>query len=535
MVQGSIVLNLKSGKSAFNQGNYSKALSHYRNVVKLDKSNSEAKKGEKDSLAKLQDQISKKFTDGVNSYNNKKYRDAVKKFEAVLEMDKEYSPAIEYLEKAQAEFENNKVAITIEEYNDSGRDHLQNRNYRQAKEFFNKVLGLDPKNEEAREGLKKCNIGIKSLEKQEAIAKIVGEGTMLFRRKKYNEAIAKFESAKEVDPENQQINDYIAFAKKAKAESENKYYNDGERFYKEGNLLKAKENFEKALEANANNSKIKNRLAEVNSGIFEKVNAAKSLGKDNFIKGNYDIALAKFTEILTFDPENDEIQDFHRDTTVIQGHIVSAKESMGKGLYGEAIDSYNEVLKLNAGDRTVVQLKNEAAAKGKRQESKWFNDGVSLFEKGDLIKAEKQFSRVLSINPNHSEAKNNLSKVTAAIDKKAGSNYKTGLAYYDRKDWKSAISSFNKVLEYKSKYKNTSILLSKARKEYAIQTSGVREKNKKKVDSYLHEGIALYKQDKLQDAIDVWTKILRIDPNHAKAKKYINRAKYKLKELEKLK
>jgi len=63
------------------------------------------------------------------------------------------------------------------------------------------------------------------------------------------------------------------------------------------------------------------------------------------------------------------------------------------------------------------------------------------------------------------------------------------------------------------------------------RTSGTRFKQpteSKEINSLLYEGIRRYSDGEYVEAIEIWEKVFDLDPDNAKAKKYIKRAKYKL-------
>lgn len=535
LVKDNIALNLRLGKQEYNNKNYARSLAHYREVLKLDKKNKTAKKGADQSFAKLQTEIKLHFNKGVDAYNNKKYKTALDEFEKTLALDKEYPPAIEWHKKASAKFEQNKESLTIEEYMDNGKDYFQNKNFKQAKIFFQKVLDIDPNHKKAKSNIKRCDKEIAKMAKQEEIAKIITEGLIHYRRKKFNKAIDVWRKAKKIEPQNKIIDDYIKFAQKAKVESLNKFYNDGVRYYEEGNLIKAKENLDKALQTNPNHSKARQKLAEVKSSIFEIVSRAKKDGKNDFRNSDYDGAEKNFQTVLKYDPENEEINDYIQMTKRIQDYIEEGNRHYKKGAYIEAIESFNNVLEYNKNDTKAKKLIQKALQKGKRQASKWYNNGLRFYKNGELKKAQNRFSSVLKADPDHDEAKSMLKKVDKEINSKVSAYYKNGLSYYEQKNYKKAISEFNKILDLKGNYKDTRRLLAKSNKIYDKQTSKQRALSQQKVQEYLFSGIKLYRDGKLKAAITEWKKVLKVYPNHAKATKYINRAKYKLSQLEKLK
>jgi len=54
------------------------------------------------------------------------------------------------------------------------------------------------------------------------------------------------------------------------------------------------------------------------------------------------------------------------------------------------------------------------------------------------------------------------------------------------------------------------------------------------VNTYYTQGLVHYKNQRLKQAIEQWEKLLVIEPDHKKAKIYINKARRMLKKLEEI-
>ncbi len=535
LVKDAISYNLKFAKSSFKKKQYSDALGYYREVIKLDAKNKEAKNGIKLCQDKLNAVLKKHFNYGIVFFNKKDYVKALKEFKDALEIDSEYLPAKDMLEKTKKFYEKNKTQIDLAQNIKDGMDYFYNKNYEQARVYFKKALAIDPNNAKAKKYLKKCEDNLQDLIKQEKIAKIITDGLIFYRKKKFDKAIKEWIKVKQIDPGNKTIDEYIQYAKRAREESLNKNYNKGIEYFNKGDYLKAKLYLQKALETNPNHSKAKKKLLEVNSIIFTKVTEKKQLGKRAFRKGDYDTAISDFDYVLKIEPENDEFKDRLAQAKKAKAALNEGKKLMEKGDYANAIEKFTMVLDYNSKDSTAKRLMNESLKEGKKQSSKWFNDGMAYYKNGDLKKAQSRFSSVLKADPSHTEAKNMLNKIEKVINNKCSSFYNTAVSYYRSKNYKAAIKNFREILKLKNKYKDTSILLAKSVKIYNKSTEKDRKKLKQKIQEYLYSGIKFYRNGKLKEAIVEWKKVLKISPNHSKAIKYINRAKYKLSQLEKIK
>ncbi len=535
LIKDYITLNLKSAKEEYKKENYAKALKYYREVLRLAPNNKEAKTGVQKSRSKIEEKIKAHFNKGIKFFNKNKLKQAIAEFEKALSLDPEYTPAKDFLTKAQKKYEANKIIFTRQEYMQNGIDFFQNKDFEKAKKYFQKVLEIDPDNNEAREYIERCDEELENLKKQEKIAKIITDGMIFYRKRKYTDAIKIWKKVKEIDPENRIIDEYIEYARRAQEESMNKFYNNGVKYFEQGDLLKAKENLEKALQANPHLKKAKKKLAEVKSAIFQKIYEAKKKGKTEFKKGNYKKAIKYFEEVLTYEKENDEIEDYLKLSEEARSALKEGKKLLKAKKYAEAMEKFNLVLELNKNDKKASNYIKQLLIEGKKQASKWFNQGLNYYKKGDLKRAYIRFLSVVEIEPNHQEARKMLNKVKAEIDKKCASLYKSAISYYERGSYKNAIREFEKILRLKNNYRDTRLLLTKARKRYIAITAKERQVIEEKIQQYLYAGIKLYRNGKLNEAIQEWKKVLKIDPDNSKATKYINRAKYKLKQLEKLK
>ncbi len=519
----------------YDQEQYIKALENYREVLKIEPENDDAKDGVEKCMKKLEKKKEELFNQGVKLYENKKYLDAIKKFEEVLKIDPEHVYARKYLKKVKEEYEANKEKIELERYISDGREYFYNRNFVKAREYFKKALELDPENKVAKDFLKKCDKELKELEKQEKIAKILAEGLIAYRRKEYEKAISIWKRIKEIDPENEVIDQYIESAKKAQMESMNKYYNDGVKFLNDGNLLAAKEAFEKALKTNPNMKKAREKLLEVKSMIQEEVYKSRKAGIAYFKKGDYDKAIENLKKVLYYEKENPEVEDYLRIANECKKALEEAGRFMQQGEYGKAIEQYSLVLEYNPDDKLTKSLLNKAIYKGKKKAIEWFKQGEKYYKQGNLKLAYTKFLSVVKADPENQKAKEMLDKVKKEINKKCEQHYKAGKRFLRNKEYKKAIKEFESVLKYKNVYKDTGVLLVKARRSYKKKASKLLAQQKQKIDKYLYNGIKLYREGKLREAIREWEKVLKIDPQNVKAKRYIKRAKYKLRQLEKLK
>ncbi|WP_406657855.1 tetratricopeptide repeat protein [Methanolobus sp. ZRKC2] len=132
------------------------------------------------------------------------------------------------------------------------------------------------------------------------------------------------------------------------------------------------------------------------------------------------------------------------------------------GMYRESLECFESSLKFNKNDADV-----------------WYNMGVALFHLGRFEEAIKCYNRILSIDPRNDNAWINMGD----------------------------------VLEYMGNHSEAINCYSKVHKEIELDNKFAIVWNKK---GLVYFGIGLYK-----DAAECFSKVLKIDPEHAEAVEYL--------------
>ncbi len=143
------------------------------------------------------------------------------------------------------------------------------------------------------------------------------------------------------------------------------------------------------------------------------------------------------------------------------------------------------------------------------------DDARSLLDARAYGESAEEARKILARNPQDREAREILVE----------SYYREGLENLKKKLFQKALELFQKVRDLVPDYKDIKDLLTAARK-------GVDDF----IDGIYKEGITLYRDQKLEGALERWSEVLRLDPDHEGAKKYAEKAKQlldKLKEMEK--
>ncbi|HTY88068.1 MAG TPA: tetratricopeptide repeat protein [Candidatus Acidoferrum sp.] len=215
-------------------------------------------------------------------------------------------------------------------------------------------------------------------------------GNALLKKRNLDEAIAHFQKALQLVPDNAEV-----------------YYNLGDALLKKGSVDEAIANFQRAL-------KIKPDYVE----------AHNNLGNALFKKGSVDEAIVHFQRALQIKPDYAEVRN-NLDVALAKAHDDYATTLVQMGRDDEAIIEFREALELFPDfadarhDLAVTLLHkgqvNEAIAQFREIQEKHPDDamasfdlGNAWFQKGDMDEAAVFYQRALQINPDDVSVRNNL-------------------------------------------------------------------------------------------------------------------------------
>lgn len=316
-------------------------------------------------------------------------------------------------------------------------------------------------------------------------ATYVKQGIRYYYLGKYEEALYSWDLSLIWDPDNQETLNWIAEAeKKLKDKRIEAFLTDGEKNLKEGDYLEAIYHLEKALELDADLAKAKDLKLEAEGKLKKGISAdlAKGIeqGLSYFKSGNYLKAIEIWNKTLKLKPKDKSIM----------AYINNAKEKMAKDIVVtlEKIDNYVSENNLKTASDLVAQMlrkyPNNASFKNQKELikekindiiDKYIKEGRQLLAAGEYTKAENKFYAILDYEPKNSKALNYLDDIKK-------------------------------------------------------QTS---KSEKERIERYYLLGIDAYTKDLFELAIEYWEKVLKIDPSYPNARKNIERARIKLKELNK--
>lgn len=370
-------------------------------------------------------------------------------------------------------------------------------------------------------------------EKKILIERLSRSGEAAFRKKNYLKARADWKRVLRLDPTNAQAEQRLKDVDFIISSSDRVFYNRGVTFYNQGLLNAAKQEFERALKINPDNTKAAQYLqaiSRVNYILY------------TFKKGD---TLAKIAKSYTRNAEDAKILvDFNNlddPSKVKPGEVLKIPQIKGFKLVAR-----REKPDDGAEEFSLETVPKEESSPRDKTVSSLLEEGILLYTEGNYKEALNLFEKVLAEDPTSYEAKRYLlltkenlkeepsaqkdveipeeeeteapkyatgQKETDEAQAKIEKILERGLSYKERQEYAEAIAEFEKVLNLDPDHAQAKAYLEESRE--ALQ---------KQATFHLNEGIRYFNNQQLEQAIAEWDKVLAINPDNQKARDYQQRA-----------
>jgi tetratricopeptide (TPR) repeat protein len=308
----------------------------------------------------------------------------------------------------------------------------------------------------------------------------------------------------------------------------------------EGQLRRARDEWKIALTIAPDDVEARNGLRALEARIEGEVTARIREGRAALARGVTAEARRKFLAALALDPGNraafEALQAEVREPEFI-AHTVRAGDtlaSLAQRYYGdrgrgEVIAETNQLTagaRLAAGTRLRIpeipgvpfvvpearQPQDAGRAPGAPPETPEINpllaEARESFDKGDLVAALGDVDRFLASDPRSREG----------LDLKKAVLYRQGKNQFAQRKYSDSYRTLTQLAKLQPEYEDSASLLRQARMRL--------------VDQHYSDGIRLYREEKLKEAIAEWRAVQALDPEHAGAKRNIEQAERLLRGLE---
>ncbi len=295
----------------------------------------------------------------------------------------------------------------IEEYLTQAQEYEKNGNLQLALEQYRKILVLDASHHDAKAEAARLEETLEQQaaaraererserEKQARVASLAEKATALLGESKFDEARAALEEARALAPDSDFLSGKLAAT----------YVAEGN-YFRSRDTGRARTAYQKALEADPASDEARRRLSSIDAG------RRASQEKENRV--------ASLTE---------------------QGLGQLKREE-----YHDAYASFSELLKLDPGNARAREFRDQAAKLLDEQVRPMYDEGVRLYNAGELAEAMAQFQKVLAIQPDHADTKAFLQKAMEKVRAEAVDRYKRAYIYEGLGRFREALDLYRECL-----------------------------------------------------------------------------------------
>ncbi len=293
---------------------------------------------------------------------------------------------------------------------------------------------------------------------------------------------------------------------------------------------------------------------QLGTRTFEEISGGLSF---RFSYGAVDIAAGKAGLVLSVRAALSDLAVEQHDMNLELAHDAASEER-----YTEAMSYYEKALDYNPYSTEAVAATDTIEALLKLRTTKALVEAKDLMAKKDFVEASKAYSRVLRMDPDNEEAKQNLDNVQPTMRGYVNRLIVSGDSLRELKDIDRARRSYEQAQELDPK--NDSIpariaslevlarvgirsqlsrakrfldqnQLDEAEREYERVRSaeprnsqalqGLATVRTKRKDQMVEKGKELFALEKYQEALKVFLDILKQDERHREARSYVDRAR----------
>lgn len=504
------------GDKEFNKGEYISAKSYYQEALRIKKDDSNAKNKLNKTLQKIKEQGEKEevfyqyIDEADNHYNNGDYEKALASYNKARNLFPKDEYTTSQINSINEIIRNEKDKLAaFNERVQIADDFMSKEKFTEALLQYKSALELYPNHTSTKDKLENAKRSKEEYDKQLSnFEQLKRDAREFALRKKYAEAIAKYEEAQEIFPNDDDVKELISSLTTTKIISDN--YNlkirEADSLYLEKSYEKAKKSYNEALavipDDQYSSDMIKRIDETINSDEYKSlktflalIEEAKALENDN----KMELALDKYKSALRENP-NDEftIQKIDLLTNAINERnkeietnalyaslIKDGDSSANNDDYYSALDYYKQADKLIP-NRLETKEKiestqkriNEIEAQLAIEKQKWeeyYNTAMASAEtfmnENNYPEAIKEYNKALRYKENDAAAKQGLNSATQLNDARLANiinEYNKYISNADiqfgEKNYDKAMESYAKANELDTGYTYPSEMINKINK-----------------------------------------------------------------------
>jgi tetratricopeptide (TPR) repeat protein len=292
--------------------------------------------------------------------------------------------------------------------------------------------------------------------------------------------------------------------------------------------------WEKVLKVQPQNKQAQDFITDAKSKLDSEVNTLYAAGKTAYQKGDKISALNDWNQALEMDPDNEKIQKAVKtmrvgDQSRIKSLLAEGDNYYQAGDYADALTSYLNASKVNPHNPQVRARLKRIHSKQTNQTDDLLAKADRYYSKGDLKDAQKFLLDAKQSDPSNDRVNNQLFKVQKSITVKVKDLDADGVSLFEGGNKEKAQARFQEALKLKPDDETANDYVKKITGQQAHEKVDAEQ-----VKALYYDGVNLYINGKIHEAIAKWDECLKLDPGNINAQNNRQKAMIKLKSIEQL-
>jgi len=248
-----------------------------------------------------------------------------------------------------------------------------------------------------------------------AIDDLLKKGTEAYTAERFGEAITSWEKVLALDPHNQEAKQYLDQAKTRVGQAVQEHITKGEQAYEREDMETALSEWNTALALDPQNAEVAAKLAKV--GKVQQVSALRKLATAAFQAGDVQAALAKLDSALALNPRDAQSLKLKKKILSAQkadlsGVLTKARAALKAGRLSVARREVERASEMAPGSKEVADMRLTVNKRIDDSISRNMADGREAVRAGNRSGAEKSFQAVLALDPTNQEAASQVKSLT---------------------------------------------------------------------------------------------------------------------------
>lgn len=307
----------------------------------------------------------------------------------------------------------------------------------------------------------------------------------------------------------------------------NKYFENGRKAYDEERYSEAHDNFLAALECDEYYSPARTMADLSISAKGRAVEVYLLEAKANEARENYVAAIKLYSQLLQTDPNHGEasirLNELEkRFRSRIQQLIAKGDSLRDLKKFDQARSAYREALDFDSDNQQTTERLADMDTMIKQRVQQHLANARSYRSKNQIEDAIREYEQVLVYDPKNSQALNGIETLKAR--RTLADLFNRGKTLFEQANFFEALALFLDVLQLEPNNRDAKTFVDRA-----------RETLQREVEDLFKNGLQLYVKENYPSALEVWSRVLLIQPNHQATLEYKKRAQEKLEALERLK